>query len=178
MSCFKLAGELKITVPEAQQLMDKFFTVFPAIGKCLVNLGGYGVQTGMIKTLAPFNRKRWFPKWDKVRDRIAEHTMGIRYNGILGEIERASRNMPIQGSAADMCKLALVYLRRYINDHNLRDKVKLSMQVHDEILCEVRTEFAAEWSIIQQSLMEKAAKVIIPSGLLKAEASINPIWTK
>ncbi|CAM6001132.1 unnamed protein product [Sphagnum balticum] len=178
MSCYKLAGELKITVPEAVALMDKFFTVFPSIGKCLINLGGYGVQTGVIKTLAPFNRKRWFPKWDKVRDRIQEHTMGIRYNAILGEIERASRNMPIQGSAADMCKLALVYLRRYINDNNLRTKVKLSMQVHDEILCEVVDDFVDEWAIRLQILMEKAAKVIITSGLLKVDTSIDKIWTK
>lgn len=178
MSVFKLAGELKITVPEAQALMDKFFTVFPAIGKCLTNLGGYGVQTGLIKTLAPFNRKRWFPKWDKVRDRIQEHTMGIRYNGILGEIERASRNMPIQGSAAEQCKLALVYLRRYINDNNLRDKVKLSMQIHDEILCEVVNEFADEWATRLQILMEKAAKVIITSGLLKVDTGIHSVWSK
>lgn len=178
MSVYKLSGELKITVPEAQALMDKFFTVFPAIGKCLTNLGGYGIQTGTIKTMAPFNRKRWFPKWDKVRDRIQEHMMGIRYNGILGEIERASRNMPIQGSAADQCKLALVYLRRYINDNKLRDKVKLSMQIHDEILCEVVNEFADEWAIRLQLIMEQAAKVIITSGLLKVDTGIHEIWTK
>lgn len=52
------------------------------------------------------------------------------------------------------------------------------MQVHDEILCEAIHEFETQWAIIQQSLMEKAAKVIIPSGLLKAESSISPIWTK
>lgn len=94
MSVYKLAGELKVTVPEAQRLMDTFFSKFPAIHKTLVNLGGYGVQTGVIKTLAPFNRKRWFPKWDKVKDRIQEHLMEVRYNGILGEIERASKNVP------------------------------------------------------------------------------------
>jgi DNA polymerase I-like protein with 3'-5' exonuclease and polymerase domains len=67
MSVFKLAGTLKITVPEAQAIMDLYFSALPALGKCLTNIGGYGVQTGVIKTMAPFFRKRWFPKWDKVR---------------------------------------------------------------------------------------------------------------
>ncbi len=178
MSVYKAAGTLKITVPEAQKIMDMYFEALPALGKCLTNLGGYAVQTGVIKTMAPFNRKRWFPKWDKVRDRIQEHMMGIRYNAILGEIERAGKNQPIQGSSGDMTKLAMVYIRRYINDNNLRETVKLSMDVHDEIVCETRIECADEWAIRQQLLMEKAAKVIIPSGLLKAEASISLIWTK
>lgn len=178
MSVYKFAGSLKITVPEAQMLMDKYFSALPALAKLLANLGGYAIQTGVIKTMAPFNRKRWFPKWDKVRDRIQEHMMGIRYNGILGEIERAGKNQPIQGSSGDMIKLAMIYIRRYINDNKLRETVKLSMDVHDEIVCEVRTEYAEEWAIRQQLLMEKAAKVIIPSGLLKAESSISQIWTK
>lgn len=178
MSVFKLAGTLKITVPEAQAIMDLYFSALPALGKLLTNLGGYGVQQGYIKTMAPFNRKRWFPEWAKVRDRIQEHTMGIRYNGILGSIERASKNQPIQGSSGDMCKLALVYLRRYINDNNLRETVRLSMQIHDEIVCETKNEYLDQWSIIMPSIMEKAAKVIIPSGLLHAEADQSVIWTK
>jgi DNA polymerase I len=178
MSKFKLAGELKITVPEAEALIDLYFTTFPNIGKVLTNLGGYGVQTGLIKTLAPFNRKRWFPNWEKVKDRIEYHIKGIQYNGILGEIERASKNMPIQGSSGDMTKYALTLIRRYINDHNLRDKVHINMQVHDQITTECHPDFAEEWMPIFTGLMEKAAKLIIPSGILKAESAISPTWTK
>lgn len=94
MSKYKLAGSQKISVKAAEELMDKYFATFPAIGKLLTNLGGYAVQMGVIKTLAPFNRKRWFPLWDKVKAHIDEHLRGIRYNSILGSIERAGKNLP------------------------------------------------------------------------------------
>jgi DNA polymerase-1 len=178
MSVYKLAGTLKITVPEAQTIMDLYFAALPALAKLLANLGGYGVQTGCIKTMAPFNRKRWFPEWNKVRDRIQEHMMGIRYNGILGSIERGSKNQPIQGTSGDCTKLAMVYIRRYINDNNLREIVKMGMVIHDEILCEVKINYADQWAFIHPALMEKAAKVIIPSGLLRAEPNQSPVWTK
>jgi DNA polymerase I-like protein with 3'-5' exonuclease and polymerase domains len=177
-SVYRLAGILKVPVPEAQAIMDKYFAALPALSKCLTNLSGYAIQTGVIKTMAPFNRKRWFPEWNKVRDRIQEHLLGIRYNGILGSIGRAGSNQPVQGSSGDMTKLAMIYIRRYINDNNLRETVKLSMVIHDEILCEVRNEFADQWAFIHPALMEKAAKVIIPSGLLRAEPNQSPYWTK
>jgi DNA polymerase I-like protein with 3'-5' exonuclease and polymerase domains len=178
MSQFKLAGELKISVKEAEDLIARYFTTFPSIGKCLTNLGGYGVQLGYIKTLAPFNRKRWFPEWDKVQDRVEYHIKRIQYNGILGTIERASKNLPIQGSCADMMKYALVLIRRYINDNGLRHKVKLVMQVHDQATTECHKDFAEEWKEIMTRLMEKAAKLIITSGILRADTNISPVWTK
>lgn len=178
MSQFKLAGELSITVPQAEQLMIEYFTTFPKIGQCLADFGGYGVQTGMIKTLAPFNRKRWFPEWHKVVDHIPYHIAKIKYNGILGSIERASKNMPIQGSCADMMKYALVLIRRYINDNGLRHKVKLVMQVHDQATTECVADFATEWSGIMTGLMERAGKLIIKSGILKADTNESDRWTK
>jgi len=118
MSQFKLAGELKITVPEAEKLMVEYFTTFPSIGQCLANFGGYGVQTGMIKTLAPFNRKRWFPEWAKVKDHIPYHIQRIKYNSTLGSIERASKNLPrrmgslnrVNSGKAKACKTAMLIL--------------------------------------------------------------------
>lgn len=178
MSKFKLAGTLHITVPEAESLIDLYFTTFPAIGQTLTNLGGYGVQTGLIKTLAPFNRKRWFPEWAKVKDHIEYHIKGIQYNGLLGEIERASKNQPIQGAAADMMKYALVLIRRYINDNKLRERVNLSMQVHDQATTECDEDYAEIWMPKLTELMEKAARLIIPSGILKADTNISAVWTK
>lgn len=84
----------------------------------------------------------------------------------------------IQGTAADMMKLATIYIRRYIKEHGLRDKVRLVAQVHDQQTCNVREEYAEEWVPIMDELMRKAAKVIIPSGLLKAETTLSPVWTK
>lgn len=77
-----------------------------------------------------------------------------------------------------MMKLALVLVRRYINTHNLRDTVRLVMQVHDQLTTICKKDYSAEWSIKLTELMEEAARVIIPSGLLKAETNISERWQK
>lgn len=178
MSEFKLAATLKIDLKEAKALIDKYFNTFPKIGGKLNSLGRFGIRNGFIMTLNPFFRKRWYPLWNTVNHLIDAHINGIEYNPILGSIERTSKNLPIQGSGADMTKLALVYIRKFIKKHHLEEKIRLSMQVHDQITTECTRDIAEQWRPKMQQLMEQAAKVIIPSGLLKAEVSITEKWTK
>ena len=178
MSEFKLSATLKISVKEAIALMDRYFKTFPKIASKLKALGHFGVKFGYIMTLEPYKRKRWYPVWHNVKEFIEFHVKEIEHNKTLGSIERTAKNTPIQGSSADMMKLALILIRRYINKHNLRDKVKLVMQVHDQATTLAKKEYAEEWKIILTGLMEQAAKVIIPSGLLKAETNITTRWEK
>lgn len=178
MSEFKLSSELKISVEEARKLMEKYFSTFPKIKGKLTTLGQYALLKGHILTLKPYFRIRWYPNWDKVKQYIEYHIKGIKHNPTLGSIERTGKNHPIQGSSADMCKLALVLIRRHITDNNLRNKVKLIMQIHDEILTECKNEYVETWQPVMKSLMESAAKVIIPSGLLKADVDTTPTWQK
>lgn len=84
----------------------------------------------------------------------------------------------IQGSAADMVKLALVMIRRFILQKKLEDKILLVMQVHDQITTICPEEISEGWKTAFTMLMEKAGKYILPSGLLKAETTISPVWTK
>ena len=95
----------------------------------------------------------------------------------LGSIERASKNTPIQGSSADMTKLALVYIHRDIQK-SWKDTVKIVMTVHDQIDTVCREDVAEDWAIRMTELMEKAAKVVIPNGLLKADTNISKTWEK
>ena len=88
------------------------------------------------------------------------------------------KNTVIQGSGADMCKLALVYIRKYIKSNNLQDKVKVVMTVHDQIDCEVTADYAEEWSLIQKKLMEDAGSVIIQGIPVLSEITISDCWTK
>lgn len=178
MSQFKLAATLKISVKEAEALIDKYFKTFPKIGGKLKALGHFAVKFGYIMTLEPYKRKRWYPVWHNVKEAIEFHIKEIEHNKTLGAIERTGKNTPIQGGSADMTKLALVLIRRYINQNNLRDKVKLVMQVHDQITTLAKKEFAEEWKVILTRLMEQAAKVVIPTGLLKAETNITTRWEK
>ncbi len=170
MGPFKLANTLQISTEEAQILIDKYFSVFPSIKKFLNSLGNYGKRYGHIKTFAPFRRIRWFEDWFP--------GMGFSSGDmkVLGSIERASKNTPIQGTGADMTKLALAFLRKRIQDDNL--PVKLVMTVHDQIDTMCPTDYSTEWSEILSYEMERAAELILNNKLLKAEPSINSKWEK
>ena len=176
MSVYKFAATYHLSVKEAQVIIDEYFDTFPNIKSSLDKLGFYGIKYGHIMTLAPYYRKRFFPDWQGVARMANHHIKGIKYNPVLGRIERASKNTPIQGASADMTKLALVILRKYILKNQLEDKVQLILQVHDEIVTNCSDDYAKQWSKVLSAAMAKAAKVIIPSGLLKAESEIVKEW--
>ena len=97
---------------------------------------------------------------------------------MVGEIERASMNTPIQASGAQMVKRALHLIRKYIKDNMLQDKVYIVMTVHDQIDCEVQADFAEEWSLIQQRLMQEAGAEIIKTIPVLSDITISNVWTK
>lgn len=165
MSAYKLADRTEISVPEAERLISKYFSVFPRIKFFLNSLGAYGKRKGHIKTYPPFNRIRWFEQWSEEME-----------PKLRGEIERASMNTPIQGSSADMTKLALVYARRSINGYKL--PVQLVMTVHDQIDTIAHRDFAVEWRGKLEEIMELAALQVIRNGLLKADTNISLKWEK
>lgn len=180
MTEFKLAGTLKVPVPEAKKLIDEYFTVFPRIKHVLNYFEWFGITHGYIKTPAPFFRRRYFPEWKKYRLDlyVQEHLSGIRRDSTLSAIGRQSKNAPIQGSAADSAKLSLVLIRNYINEHSLRDRVKFILQVHDQNTTTAHKDYAETWKKELHELMLEAARWIVPSGLLGADTTISPVWTK
>ena len=91
-------------------------------------------------------------------------------------IERVSKNTPIQGTAADMTKHAMVLCFKHIKENNL--PVKLVMTVHDQIDTTCPREYADEWAVKLKELMEEAAQHIMGNDLLKAEVSITEKWSK
>ena len=171
MGPFKLADTLQISKQEAEALIEKYFTEFPNIRNFLQILGTFGTRNGYIRTFKPFKRRRWFdtwyPKMWNDRSKMME----------LGSIERASKNTPIQGSSADMTKLALIYIYKEIQESWSKD-VKIVMTVHDQIDTICRKEIAEQWAVRMTELMEKAAIKIIPNGLLKADTNISETWEK
>lgn len=171
MGPFKLADTLQISKGEAEALIEKYFTEFPNIRDFLTKLGTFGTRNGYIRTFKPFKRRRWFDTWyPKIwddRSKLQE----------FGSIERASKNTPIQGSSADMTKLALIYIFDEIQQ-NWKGDVKIVMTVHDQIDTVCRQEIAESWAVKMTELMEKAAIKIIPNGLLKADTNISETWEK
>lgn len=169
---------LRITVKEARALIQDYFKAMPAIGKTMTYLGRYGMKNGFIKTIAPFFRKRWFPDWHERKKYLDEHLAGIRPDRFLGEIDKASKNQPIQGSSADITKLAVCMVMWELDNTKLYDDIKLVLQVHDQLDTVCRNEVAEIWKPRLTEIMEEAAKVVIPSGLLKAETNITNVWSK
>jgi len=169
MSKFKLSDTLQISVDDAEALINQYFTVFPKIGGFLENLGNYGKYYGNIRTFKPYRRIRWFEDWNKGLTPKKDFKL-------LGAIERASKNTPIQGTGADMIKLAMVKIRDYINDNNY--PAYMVTQVHDEIGVEVKDEHAEEWAQIQSQLMREAGAEIIPDFPMGVDHTISKEWCK
>lgn len=178
MSEFKLARTKQCPVPEAKALIKAYFEKFPRIKAALDHFGKFAVTMGYIKTLAPFKRKRWFPKWVMRRRNIQTHLKGIKFDGILGEIQRAGMNTPIQGGAADIAKLSVCMIRWYIEDNQLRDRVKMVMQVHDQDTTIAREDYAETWKPQLTQIMREAGAVVVTNGLLDAETNITDRWSK
>ena len=173
MSEYKLADTLDISTDNAKIFIDKYFEALPGIKNFLEKLGNYGKKNGYIRTFRPFRRIRWFEDWDKLGT-YTKRDRSIR----LGEIERASKNTPIQGTGADMIKLSLSLMYEHIRDCNLFDKVRLITQVHDEIGCEVREDYVSQWVEIQRTIMELAGKRICKDVDMVVEHTITDEWTK
>jgi len=169
MSKFKLSSTLQITVDDAEALIKQYFTEFPKIKGFLKTLGDYGKRYGYIRTFKPFRRIRWFDNW-----RNDLHPK--RDFKELGTIERMSKNTPIQGTGADMIKLAMILIRNKIKE--LDYPVYMVTQVHDEIGCEVREDKAEEWAMIQGALMREAGMKIVSEFPMGVDHTISKEWCK
>lgn len=77
-----------------------------------------------------------------------------------------------------MTKLALVLIRRFILQKKLQNNIKLVMQVHDQVTTICTEDYQERWPPVFTQLMEMAGKVVLPSGLLKAETTVSSTWTK
>ena len=165
MSAYGLSAQLDITEKEATALIDKYFITFPKIKGYLEKLSEYGQKFGFIRTYKPFSRVRHFDQWE-----------GAKTPGkIMKKISRMSKNTPIQGTGADMTKLALVMLREIFKDD---DRAKMVMTVHDEVNMVCHKDYAEKVAEMLSGTMEKAATFILGEGLLKSEPEITSKWSK
>ena len=163
-SALSLSENLNISHKEAQILMDKYYKTFPALASYFKRQNNLGKKNKYSRGLAPLYRVRFYDSPVN--------------QGDVNSIGRKSQNAGIQGTSADMTKLAMVYIKQFIEKKGLNNKVRIVLQVHDEIICEVHDSIVKKWAGIQSKLMEKAADVIIPGGWLKADAEIMKRWNK
>ena len=168
MSEFKLADTMEIPVKDAKSIIDKFFKAVPKVEKFLTGLGELGKKRGFIKTSKPYSRIRWFEKWDYA---VEQDDFKI-----MGEIERASKNSPIQGTNGDIIKQALIDVQQEIYDNQW--DVKIILAVYDEIQTECAEDQADKWKLKLDELMVNAAKKVLKDVPVVVDCSINEFWQK
>lgn len=158
MSAFGLARQLDISRSEAQGYMDTYFERYPGVLQYMENTRQRAEQQGFVETL--FGRRLYLPD------------IKARNQGRKKAAERAAINAPMQGTAADIIKKAMITVDQWITEQ-ASDKVSLLMQVHDELVLEVEQDFADQAAAELSRLMEAAAELKVP---LKVEAGIGSSW--
>ncbi|SEW10972.1 DNA polymerase I [Chitinophaga sp. YR573] len=135
VSAFGLSENLGIARSEAKMLIDNYFAQYPAIKEYMDSQIRFAQQNGYVETL--LGRKRW------LKDINSSNAV------VRGYAERNAINMPIQGTAADMIKLAMINIHKTLQQHNLRSKMIL--QVHDELVFDAHKD---EVEIIKPLILE------------------------
>ncbi|MCL2873672.1 MAG: DNA polymerase I [Defluviitaleaceae bacterium] len=143
IGAFSLSKDIGVTVKEAEMYIIGYFRKYPNVKKYMDEMVASAKQTGYAATI--FNRRRFIPEIHS--SNFIQRSFG----------ERVAMNMPIQGTAADIIKLAMIGVHRAFSERNLRSR--LILQVHDELLVEAAKE---EIEIVKEILrheMENAANL-------------------
>jgi DNA polymerase-1 len=144
VTAFGLSQQTGLTRDAAQKFIDKYFERYPGIRGYIDATKKFAVENGYVTTL--FNRRRYLPE-------IADKNFSVR-----SFAERTAINTPIQGTAADIIKLAMIK----IHNDLARLKSRMVLQVHDELVLDVHKPELAQVTEIVRKGMEKAAKLNVP----------------
>ena len=154
---FSLAKDLHITKKEAKAYIDSYFLTYPDVHSFIKGLIESAKENGYAETM--FGRRRYIPE-------IQSKNFNIRSFG-----ERVAMNSPIQGSAADIIKIAMIKVSKALKEAKI--DARLILQVHDELIIESHKSCAERAKEILQREMEGAVKLLAP---LTADAGIGPTW--
>lgn len=154
---FSLAGELKITRKEAKEYIENYFAHYSGVRKYMEETIESAKKSGYVTTV--FGRRRYIPE-------LAASNFNLRSFG-----ERVAMNAPIQGTAADIIKIAMVKVQKALSEKC--PDAKLILQVHDELICEVPEKDAEKTASILKEEMENAVKLSVP---LRADVKIGKSW--
>jgi len=154
---YRMTDELGISMTEARKLIDAYFKTYPGINDYIISTTESARKTGYVKTLS--GRLRYVPDIDSLNKNIRDAA------------ERAAINMPIQGTAADMIKLAMIRIHDELRSRHLH--AMMILQIHDELLFEVPDDEIETVKSMVTDAMESALRLDIP---VKAEVGIGNSW--
>lgn len=157
IGAFSLAEDINVSRKEAQQYIDAYFERYPNVKKYIENVIKQGQQDGVVTTI--MNRRRFIPE-------VQSKNKMIKAFG-----ERLAMNTPIQGSAADIIKFAMVHVYKELEDRKL--KSTLILQVHDELILNVYKDELEEVKKIVVDEMEGVMDLLVP---LEADVNVGNNW--
>ena len=157
ISDFGLSNNLGITRKRAKEFIEKYLETFKGVDKYMTDIVEFAKEHGYVETL--YNRRRSLPEI-------------TAKNKIIANLNaRIAMNTPIQGTAADIIKIAMISAYNYIEESKV--DAKLLLQVHDELIFDVSKDILEEFTDKMVAIMEEAANLDVK---LKAEASSGPSW--
>ncbi len=154
---FSLSKDLGITRKEARKYIDEYLGEYPKVKQYMHDIVVQGKEMGFVSTI--YNRRRYLPE-------LKSSNFNIRSFG-----ERIAMNTPIQGSAADIIKIAMVKVYKALKDRNLRSR--LILQVHDELIIETHKDELKEVEELLKNCMETVASLLVP---LTVEVRSGTSW--
>jgi len=157
ISAFSLANDIGVTPKEAKVYIDNYLEKYSGVREYMAEIVKSAKELGYVTTL--FGRRRDLPE-------LKSHNFNTRSFG-----ERVALNMPIQGTAADIMKIAMINAANRLHAEKMSGK--LILQVHDELIVECPEHEAATVSTILREEMENAAKLSVP---LVAETRVGKSW--
>ena len=157
ISSWGLGENLSISPKEAKEYIDKYLDLYPGVKKYMDNIVEETKEKGYTKTL--FNRKRTI-------DEINNPNYMIRMQG-----ERMALNSPVQGTSADIMKMAMIKMDEELVKNNM--KTKMIIQVHDEMVFDVPKEELEKLQKLVKNVMENVCKLKVN---LKAEVDQGKNW--
>jgi DNA polymerase-1 len=157
MSVFGLAGQLGVERSAAQTYMDRYFARYPGVAEYMQRTREQARQQGYVETV--FGRRLWLPE--------IKSSNGARRQGA----ERAAINAPMQGTAADLVKLAMVAVQGWLEEEKLASR--LVLQVHDELVLEVPQ---GEVDLVVTRLPQLMAGVVQLAVPLEVDVGKGPNW--
>ena len=157
ISDYGLSKDLNISRKEAKQYIDNYLANYKMVKKYMEDIVKIGKEKGYVETI--FKRRRYIPE-------LKARNYNVRSFG-----ERIAMNTPIQGSAADIIKVAMVKVFEELRKRGL--KSKLILQVHDELIIEAHKDEEEEVKSLMKDIMEKSITLDIP---LKVDLKVGDNW--
>ena len=157
ISAFGLSQRLKIPRAEARKIIDDYFESFPSISAYITDVLASARENGYVETI--FGRKRYLPD------------INSRNATVRSLAERNAINAPIQGTSADIIKLAMINVSRRISEAGLRSRMVL--QIHDELVFDAPAEEAGRLREIALEKMENVVRLSVP---LTVECNYGKNW--